>query len=741
MVDAIEYLSGRIRELEGEIKDVRASVDKRNAMSYGFASYSEIAEAHSIAYACRNKHPQGTTIVPAPRPNDVIWKNMPLDKSTRRWKRIVNNLWVAVLTILWIAPNAAISMLLVNLGNLGIVWHDFQISLGNHTTWWAIVQGVASPAITSIVFLLLPILFRRMAIRAGDRTKTARERHVTAKLYTFFVFNNLIVFSAFNAIWQYVTAIISKTGDGIDAWQAVKEADLARLLFIGLCNVSPFWITWLLQRNLGSAIDLAQLWTLLWTFFVKKLSSPTPREMIELTAPPAFDFASYYNYFLFYATVTLCYAPIQPLVVPAAALYFIIDVYLKKYLLLYIFVTKTESGGMFWRVLFNRMVFAVILSNLVVFLVVWVQGDASHMQAYSVVPLPFLMIGFKIWCRRAFDHKIHYYTVKNIQTEDGLASGKASTKKSDRLSSRYGHPALYKPLITPMVHARAQNVLASIYHGRLTDSNNPETGDVGSMSGYSDTYRLDDMKSGQPGAASMNKQLIPGFEVVPESQLDFSYYKNRYEFGDEHGAGEIYAGYQDPFDRPGTSNTYRSGYSEGTNSRGGTPPPVPTLPMRGRQKSGMSSSDGVGHVYPPGYISPNPYEDQTMHGEMDVHRVFTNDSRGDSPSRARLVRHAATPGYRDPSGSYSESDYTSPSAIYATPSTAIRRDHSLERRPLPPGALGGAPGGYGGLPQHEVEEQPHVSREHDEQMSYDYYRGGGATGSVRKNAGWQGWTG
>lgn len=78
--------------------------------------------------------------------------------------------------------------------------------------------------------------------------------------------------------------------------------------------------------------------------------SPTPRQMIEWTAPPVFDYATYYNYFLFYATIGLVFATIQPLVLPIAFLYFLIDSFLKKYCLMYIFVTKVESDGAFWRV-------------------------------------------------------------------------------------------------------------------------------------------------------------------------------------------------------------------------------------------------------------------------------------------------------------------------------------------------------------------------------------------------------
>lgn len=736
-VDAIEYLSGRIKELELEIKDVRLTLDKRNALPYGFASYEEIAEAHAIAHSCRKKHPHGASIVLAPRPNDVIWQNMPLGPKERRWKRIVNILWVTLLTVLWIAPNAMIAIFIVNLGNLGLVWPAFQDSLAANTRAWSIVQGVASPALTSLIYLILPIIFRRLSIKAGDRTKTARERHVTAKLYTFFVFNNLIIFSIFSTLWGFIVVVIKDTGNGKEAWQAIQDANIAESLHSSLCTISPFWVTWLLQRNLGAAADLAQLWTLLWGSCVRKFSSPTPRQLIELTAPPAFDYAAYYNYFLFYSTVALSFATIQPLVLPAAMLYFLIDVYLKKYLLLYIFVTKTESGGMFWRVLFNRMVFATCLANCVVFLSVWVRGDTQeHLQAYCIVPLPFLMIGFKIFCRRKFDTKIHYFATamgaKDIEDEAG------KSRKSDRLAARYGHPALYKPLMTPMVHAKAQSILASIYRGRLTNANGPDNDDFTSVSGYSDTYALDPMKPVGAGdtsrAAKMNQHIVPGFEMVPENQLDFSYFKDRAEFGDEHGAGQIYGATPNPYDRSGaaTGDTFKFTQSGSADSSRAASPALgmhssnatvaALRAQRERGRAGNGSSE-AGHVYPPGYIQPGSGLDD------DATIASGTRSRRRSMSREGLVQNAqgnpiSTP-YSEGSGAGGYMDVAS--------------------APMAPGSLGGGPQGYGELPQvgeteierRERERQESVRRRMEDPMDYDYYRGR----STRSNAGWQGWTG
>jgi hypothetical protein len=46
-------------------------------------------------------------------------------------------------------------------------------------------------------------------------------------------------------------------------------------------------------------------------------------------------------------------------------------------LLQYVFITKTESGGRFWKLLVNRMLFSVLFGNAVIALVVGAQGVGS----------------------------------------------------------------------------------------------------------------------------------------------------------------------------------------------------------------------------------------------------------------------------------------------------------------------------------------------------------------------------
>lgn len=540
-VDAIDYYRRQIEILEQNINGIRQQIDQRDVMPFGFASWDHVAQAHVVANAARRKAPHGTKIRPAPRPSDIIWKNMPLTKGQLRRKAIMNALWVALLTLVWTPINACLAVFVSTLSNLGYVWEEFNVELQRHRAFWSLVQGVAAPAITSGIYLLLPIIFRRLQIRAGDVTKTARERHVLRNLFNFFILNNLIIFSLFSAVWKYVASVVNDKNS--DTWTALRNADIFEVVTLQLCqSISPFWVTWILQRNLGAAIDLAQLWTLFYQWFAKTFLAPTPRQYIEWTAPQRFDYASYYNYFLFYTAVSVSFATLQPVILLCTALYFSMDAVLKKYLLMYVFVTKTESGGAIWKTLINRMIFSCILANFLIAFVVKARGYGSaNTMLGAMAPLPFIMLGFKFYCVRTFDPEMDFYQrdARHAEEHSGI---EPSSKSVNRAAARYRHPALDKKLITPMVPAKAKHIVQQIYAGRLDSEAGHDSADI----------PMEPIKTfGRP-------QSNMPFETVPEGQQDYQFYKNRSDFG-EVGGDRLSKMMGDMISRPGTPGSLASG--------------------------------------------------------------------------------------------------------------------------------------------------------------------------------------
>ncbi|KAI5800937.1 hypothetical protein FPQ18DRAFT_63753 [Pyronema domesticum] len=543
-VDAIEYWKHRIEELEKKIAIVRKSIDLKDAMPYGFVSFPTISRAHITAKAAKGKHPKGTSLQLATKPQDIIWDNLVRSKSSRRWKAFIGNLFFIGLSIFFIIPNALIAVFLSNLNNIALIWPQFQTHLARHPQFFAIVQGFAAPTITSIIYLLLPIIMRRLSAWQGDITKSSRERHVTHKLYVFFILNNLVIFTLFGTLWSTIRQFVQVAeGNGVN-WQTIRNLRFGDNAAVAIFDVSTFWITYLLQRNLGAILDLCQVVSLVVKSFSVRFLAPTPRQKIEWTAPAAFDYSTYYNYFLFYTTVALTFSTVQPLVLPVAFFYFLIDSFFKKYSLMYIFVTKVESGGTFWRLIFNRLLFAAGFFNCVVALIVWVRFNGS--TACAVLPLIPILVIFKIYCHKKFDMDLRYYT--RGSDRDSILSAE-TFNQADRLAKRYNHPALHRKLMKPMISGKLEHLLPTLYGSRDA----PTRGAI-SLDPLSHTHK---------------KLPTAGFEIVQEEDMDFANFKNRAEFGADHGAGGLYG---DDYSISGAM-TPPVGFASPANSRPASPNP------------------------------------------------------------------------------------------------------------------------------------------------------------------------
>lgn len=195
-----------------------------------------------------------------------------------------------------------------------------------------------------------------------------------------------------------------------------------------------------------------------------------------------------------------------------------------------------------------------------------------------------VLVGFKFYCRRIFDAEIRYHT-KGPDPEDMLMAGTFARK--DKLDKRYGHPSLFRPLITPMVHAKARNVLSQVYYGRINSepAHGSKYGDIG----------MENMQRGKAG----HRQLDPlggQFEIVEEADMDFKNYKHRAEFSAEHGGRNAYGPDSDVYSDAGTPAGFRSPAS----SRPGTPQ------GSGRAAPSPLAVSTTGHSGADYYAVPNP---------------------------------------------------------------------------------------------------------------------------------------
>lgn len=593
--DEIDYLCGRMERLEREIEEARNMIDNNKTLPYGFVSYESVEDSHTVAKSTRRKRRGKLNCTLAPRPQDIIWNNIVLTRFERGSKQKWGNFLFICLLIGWIIPNAFMGTFLSQLSRIGALWKPFNVFINNYPVLFSIVQGVISPMITSLIFLILPALMRRMAQSQGKVTKHEREVDVTKKLYTFFVFNNLVVFTIFSVAWSGIATVITliRSGQNLSFQIVIDRLDLPHQLAQAILGVSSFWVMYILRVNLGAVLDLLQLVSLLWRGFQRNVMSPTPRELMMWSGPQHFNFAAYYNWLLFYTTIALCFAMVQPLVLPVIALYFSLDSIYKKYSLMYIFVTKAESDGLFWPFLFNSFLFATGLGNVVLFAVVWVQG--GWRIAVILAPLLPLLIIFKLCSRRAHNDRFYYF-IPTPEEQEKMMAIRTRTNLSDishhALARRYRNPAITKKLMVPMVHAKAQHILPEIcnisHYNR--DEADLETAFVGMDESFDHKFGKGPeyselmVTSDDKGGITKVRNSVGGggglkFDIVEETDMTYEHYKEIEQ-----------ARIATPFN-PSLTNVNASSHSLGGDNRTIPIPPVPEVPREYQRQHSNNSSD------------------------------------------------------------------------------------------------------------------------------------------------------
>lgn len=465
-VDAIDYLTDQINRVEAAVIHQRETIQQKQPEMYGFASLAAVPYAHAAAKVLKGKKPGGMRIALAPSPAGIIWKNLTRSRASRAKSSFFGFLLLLVLFFMNIFPLIIVSLISNMEGLTSISWLGWLKSWREKSSFtFAAVSGIGAPLIMGIASFFFPLAMRRIAKYRGVQTRYKLDRLLVGQYFGFLVISQFLFFSLIGVLLSLISELVSDINHrsavaiieslGRDAAYAAKQQYL---------NQSNYWLTWLPLRGYLAVFDLAQVIKLLLVWFQKVFFGRTPRDVREYTKPPVFDYWIYYANFLFMSAVAMIYAPLAPLVVVFAAIIFWACSFIYKYQLMYVFVTKHETGGMLWRPIINRLLVCIGFMQVILILAV-VLDTLNYYQAIAALPPILMLIAFKIYCRRTFDNRFDWY----IPNEAEIAASKihAGDARHNRLQRRFGHPTLHSKLFTPMVHAKVAHLLPKVYKGRI----------------------------------------------------------------------------------------------------------------------------------------------------------------------------------------------------------------------------------------------------------------------------------
>jgi len=88
-------------------------------------------------------------------------------------------------------------------------------------------------------------------------------------------------------------------------------------------------------------------------------------------------------------------------------------------------------------------------------------------QWISTIPPILFVFFYKIYINKVYLPKFNYFNPTEEEIRLAKVYSERSDHKGNKLEKRFGHPALYAELYTPMLHKKMMPLLAQVYDGKI----------------------------------------------------------------------------------------------------------------------------------------------------------------------------------------------------------------------------------------------------------------------------------
>lgn len=467
-VDAIDYYSEELRTVERQIQEARSDKAEQVPTSYGFASLAAVPYAHTIAKNMCKSRPLGMRIRLASSPQDILWSNLMKSPKQRAHSKTLGVLYFVLLFLANLLPLLLVA-LISNMNSFAINDDFLEVWQSNSSFTFAAVEAIVPPLISLSFALALPILMRRISMYRGVRTRESRNITLCDQYFSFLILTHFLFFSLISVFLDVTVYVIGTVHHHDGAGQVLSQVweillDRIAMRFQGL---SGYWMTWIILKGYMQLFELAQIARLIFVWLHKHIALRTPRELYEFARPPDFQYWVYYAELMFLAAIGVIYAPLAPIISAFVAAVFWMASFVYKYQFIFVYRTKSETGGRLWSIAINR--FLVTIGSMQIIVAIVIGINQSWVKAVACIPPVLFVAVFRIYCHLQLEPKFLWYTPSAMD----LAKTKVHVHDSDRqrLARQFGHPFLHEPLLTPIVYADMVNRLKRFYSGPVESSN------------------------------------------------------------------------------------------------------------------------------------------------------------------------------------------------------------------------------------------------------------------------------
>ncbi|KAI9024137.1 hypothetical protein DFJ74DRAFT_705857 [Hyaloraphidium curvatum] len=409
-VDAISYHFDRFKTYDAKVQAIRSQeLDDSKPTPYAFVTFKD---AQSAAIACQCVVPlepatsSGWRIVRAPHPRDINWMNISSWTSESQimfWRTVLTIVTLVALVFFWSQPIAVISNLLRPESLQAILppaWSEWVAGWSDATK--IAVAGAAPALLVAVYMALLPPIMILLCYLQGIEAYSWIDISCLNKFYFYSIINIVLVYTLSSGVTSSLSDILG------------QPKEIPTILAKNLTSIAPFFVNWI---NLNTFIQTPILLLLpphivpqLFIYVVRKFRHCTPRLVAEFTLPPHLTNLNLGLLLvapLMVNVIALIFSGIQPLVLPVAALYFLVAFAVLKYQLLYMNFVPYDTRGLglgdagFIGMIVKRVLAGELLHVLLMVGALTLKGAADKAVPAGMTLLALLIVSWK-WVAQFF---------------------------------------------------------------------------------------------------------------------------------------------------------------------------------------------------------------------------------------------------------------------------------------------------------------------------------------------------
>ncbi|TDZ13735.1 Calcium permeable stress-gated cation channel 1 [Colletotrichum spinosum] len=407
-VDAIDYYEEKLRRLDEQIYQAREKDYAPTAQA--FVTMDSIAACQMLIQARIDPRPGQFLSKPAPSPTDVMWPNTYAPRGIRRLRSWTITIFVAILSVLWVAVLTAIAGIL-NYCNFSQQFSSVVRALENFPLLASAVQYSLTTGLVTLLNFLVPYLYWILSYQQGMISKGDVELSVVSKNF-FFTFVNIFLVLSISSSAFGIAAIFD---DVKKSWGSPDK--MARLIGSQIERMGVFYTNFIMLQGLGLfPVRLAEFGSVFY-YFLQRLGAKTPRDFADIMEPPVFTYGLYLPTALLVFMLCQIYSTLSysPFVLTVGLVYFVFGYFTYKYQLLYAMDQPQHATGGAWRLIAYRIILGLVVSEVILSSFMAVQ--TGWVQSILVLPLIVFTIWYSFYFARRFEPLTRVISLRSIRSQ------------------------------------------------------------------------------------------------------------------------------------------------------------------------------------------------------------------------------------------------------------------------------------------------------------------------------------